>query len=498
VSVSSVSSGAALSIQAIMDMRSRLDDLQRQLGTGKKSDTYAGIGLDRGLTVGLRSQLSAVSGFQGTTTSVGVRLDLMQTALQNFTTLTQDSKASILNSQFVLHGDTQTQEQKRAVNQLDEALNLLSTRTDERYLFSGRTVDQPPVESGDVIINGDGVRAGLKQVIAERLAADLGASGLGRLTVGGAGAVVSLAEDAVSPFGFKLVGANSALTGSSVSGPSGSPPSLSVSLGANPADGETVRFSFTLPDGSSEDITLTATTSATPGSGQFTIGATATDTATNLRAALTGALGTLANTALTAASAVAAGEDFFAIDDSDPPQRVAGPPFDSATALVGGTDADTVIWYVGDAGTDDPRSTALARADRSLTLSYGARANEHALRMTVQSVAVFAAMTFSDADPDAGARYAALKQRLGAALVGKPNEQKISDIQGELAGAQVALADAKDRHQQATSTLQTLLQDVEGVTPEEVAAQILALQTSLQATLQTTSLLLQTTLLKYI
>ena len=91
-----------------------------------------------------------------------------------------------------------------------------------------------------------------------------------------------------------------------------------------------------------------------------------------------------------------------------------------------------------------------------------------------------------------------MQQRLGAALVGTPTEQKITDIQGELAGAQVALGAAKDRHQQTISTLQTLLQGVEGAPPEEVAAQILALQTSLQATLQTTAMLLQTNLLKYL
>lgn len=498
MSVSSIGSNALPSIRSVIEMRDQLDDLQRQLGSGKKTTTYAGLGLDRGLTVGLRSQLSALAGYQQTITNVGVRLDLMQTALQQFAKTSQDSKFSILNSQFVLHGDTQTQEQKRAVSQLDQALALLSTRADERYLFSGRNVDQPPVASGDAIINGDGLRAGLKQVIAERLAADLGASGLGRLAVGGAGTSVALTEDAAPPFGFKLAGANSSLTGSTVTGPAGAPPALSVGLGANPNDGESVSFVFTLPDGSSEQITLTATSSATPGSGEFAIGATATDTATNLRTALTQALGTLAGTALTAASAVAAGENFFAIDESNPPQRVAGPPFDTATALVDGTDADTVSWYVGDDGSDNPRSTALAGVDRSLTVSYGARANEHALRMTVQSIAVFATMTFSDADPNAEARYSAMRQRLGAAMTGTPNEQKISDIQGELAGAQVALAAAKDRHQQTVSTVQTLLQDVEGALPEQVAAQILALQTSLQATLQTTALLLQTNLLKYI
>ena len=113
------------------------------------------------------------------------------------------------------------------------------------------------------------------------------------------------------------------------------------------------------------------------------------------------------------------------------------------------------------------------------------RANEQALRQTVQSVAVFAAVTFSDTDPDGEARYAALRQRIGLTLSGQPGEQKVSDIQGELAGVQTALDAAKDRHQQTDGTLAQLLQNVEGAPTEEVAAQILALQTTLQASLQT-------------
>ena len=57
MAVTGIGGTSALSLQSIADMRNQLDDLQRQLGTGKKSDSYAGLGLDRGLTVGLRSQL---------------------------------------------------------------------------------------------------------------------------------------------------------------------------------------------------------------------------------------------------------------------------------------------------------------------------------------------------------------------------------------------------------------------------------------------------------
>ena len=65
--------GIGAGVQSLVDMRAQLDDLQRQLGTGKKSDTYAGLGLDRGLAVGLRSQLAALGGFDDTITNVGVR-----------------------------------------------------------------------------------------------------------------------------------------------------------------------------------------------------------------------------------------------------------------------------------------------------------------------------------------------------------------------------------------------------------------------------------------
>jgi hypothetical protein len=206
----------------------------------------------------------------------------------------------------------------------------------------------------------------------------------------------------------------------------------------------------------------------------------------------------LANTQLVAASAVQAGNDFFNTDASHPPQRVDGPPFDTATAMIDGTAANTVAWYTGDNATDDPRSTALARADQSLVVSYGARANEQGLRVAVQSLAVFAAAQFSVSDPNGEAQYSALKQRVATALVGGPNQQAVSDIEGQLAGAQVALNDAKDRHQQTNTTLQDLLQSVEGAPTEQVATQLLALQTSLQATLQTTAMLLKTNILQYL
>src|SRR4051812_3749984 len=100
MAISGISGTSAQSLQAIIDMRGHLDDLQRQLGSGQKATSYAGLGLDRNLAIGLRSQLSSISGYQQSITQVGVRLDLMQTALTQFDKLSQQTKSSIIQSQF--------------------------------------------------------------------------------------------------------------------------------------------------------------------------------------------------------------------------------------------------------------------------------------------------------------------------------------------------------------------------------------------------------------
>jgi flagellin-like hook-associated protein FlgL len=413
----------------------------------------------------------------------------------------RDTKSGLLQATFDIDGSGQTSTQKTAVSELSEMLGLLNTQVGDRYLFSGLATDKPAVETVEHILDGDGTRAGLKQIIAERKQADLGADGLGRLVLAAPTAEsVSLAEDvAGSPFGLKLGAVTSTLTNAVVAGPAGSPPAVSVDFTAgNPNDGETIQFRFTLPDGSSESITLTATTSTTPAANEFTIGATPADTAANMQAALTASIDKLASTSLSAASAVAASNDFFNIDAANPPLRVAGPPFDTATAQVAGTPADTVSWYIGEAGATPARSTAVARVDQSITVSYGMRANEEGIRWIVQQVATLAAVTYSQSDPDAKAANSALNQRLIGALAVPDGIQSIENIEADLAGAQANIASSKERHQQAIGTLSNFLEQIEGVPTEEVAAQILALQTRLEASLQTTAMLYQTSLVNYL
>ncbi len=622
MAINGIGFGGALLGQSIVDLKNQLGDLQTQLASGKKSTVYSGMGVNEGFAIFARAQLSNLDAFSSTITNVNTTINTASTALQSFSDITSQVKDAAGSAGATLNGSGQTTGQQTALLQLKSMLEILNTQAGDRFLFSGSAIDTPSVASVDDILNGKGALAGLKQLIAERNQADLGASGLGRLVISSpAPTSVAVAEDvAGSPFGFKLNGVTSSLTGATVAGPSGSPPSVSVNLGAaNPNNGDQVTFTFNLPEGTTEAIQLTASTSPTQ-AGSFAIGANSTITASNLKAALNTAIGTLANTSLVAASALAASDNFFNTDSTatgslvnnqagppsapitgatllsgaagtdslttsfaagntitvngtpitfvasgatgnqlnvtdsvqtllskidsitgtstpstisggvitlhtdnaaslnvtssnaaalgalgfgatvtaiQPPLRVGGPPLSTATTLVSGA-ANTVAWYTGEAGSGPARASSIARVDQTSNIQYGARANEQAIRSALQAVAAYAVVSTSPTNPNATALVSALNQRVATNLKPQGTQQSVADIQTDLATAQIALKDVSARHSQAQVTLQNIVDQTESISTDQVATEILALQTTLQASYQTTSMLAGLTLTKFL
>lgn len=495
MTIGPVGYGTTVLGQSVRDIKSQLDALQTQLTTGKKSTTYSGTGGNEGFAIGARAQLANIDAFTDTMTRVTTMIGATNTALQSLATIGKSVQTAAGSNTQTLNSNGQSTAQQAATAQLSSMLGILNTQAGDRYLFSGAAISTPSVASIDNIVNGKGGAAGLKQMIAERKQADLGTSGLGRLVISNPTATsVSLGEDAAgSPFGMKLAGLTSSLSGVTATGPTGSPPAIALDLSAaNPASGDAITFNFRMPDGSSEQLTLTATTTSPPPSGSFTIGATPGATTSNLQTVLTSSISTLANTSLVAASAMQASQGFFA----DPPQRVSGTPA-TATSLVVGTPTNTVQWYTGDAGGGSARASASARIDSSLTVQFGARANEDAIRNQLATIAAYAAASTTSNDPNANAQTAALSQRVVDAL-SRPAGQRVSDIQSEFANVQTIMTDARGRQTQAKSMLQNVVDQAESVTPNEVATQLLALQTNLQASYQTTAMLAQMSLTKFL
>ena len=281
-------------------MRTQLDDLQRQLGTGKKSDTYAGLGLDRGLRG--RSGASSPRSAASTTPSASRRAPQHRRRPRSGSIDDIAHQVKNRGDAVEVCYDSQRPDHRAAHrrDQLDVILGLLNTSVGDRYLFSGKSSDQPAGrEHLHHIMNGDGARAGLKQIISERSQADLGASGLGRLLIPASRRSVSVGEDAAgSPFGLKLASVTSTLTGATVTRPGRRRrPSVSIDLGAtNPNAGDTHQADFQ-PAGRHHDR---------PHADRDEFGharaqrvhhrRNTTATAANLQAALTTAVGKLAGT----------------------------------------------------------------------------------------------------------------------------------------------------------------------------------------------------------
>ena len=348
--LSSINSGLGGLHRDVLELQNQIHDLQRQLATGKRSETYGGLGTDRLLVLSLNQRVTTIESYTQTIDRAQIRLDVVQLHLERVRNIAAETRTDTFLPDYTTLSNGQTSGQISATAHLNETLSLLNTDVAGRHVFSGRTTEVDPVVGSDILLNGDGTHAGFRQIVSERNLADLGASGLGRVTVTNVSPTVTLAEDAAGhPFGIKLTGISSTLTGTTVAGPAGSPPALDVTFSATlPQPGQVVRTTFDLPDGSQEIFELTATATTPPGANEFLIGVDETDTASNFEAALNTSLQTFAATKLASASAVAAANDFFFYDSANPPQRVDGPPFDSATALRDGTTADTVFWYQGD------------------------------------------------------------------------------------------------------------------------------------------------------
>jgi flagellar hook-associated protein 3 FlgL len=623
MSINSVSSSSPLAL-AILNLNNQMTNLSTQLATGEKSSSYSGMGSNEGFAIAARSQLANISAFTDTISNVGTQISAANTALQALSSIGNQVQSAAAATPATLDSTGQTIGQENASAQLASMVGILNTPAGDRYMFSGTATGTPATVSVDQMLNGTATQAGLKTLIAERAQAD-GTTGTGRLSITQPTSTsVSVAEDAAgSPFGLKLSTVTSTLTGATVTEPSGSPEAISVVLGAtNPNAGDQISLTFNQPDGTTTSVKLTATTTSPAPSGSFTIGATPAATAANLNTALGTAIGTVANTTLVAASAVAAGNDFFdtsstatannaisnqatpptaitgatalsgtpgtdslspgfAVNDTitvngtpitfvasgatgnevnvtdsmqtllskidsitgtstpstidggkveintddaaslsitsnppaalqalgftanstvtapQPPLRVSGSPLSAATSLVNGS-ANTVSWYIGNSGPGSALSSATAKIDTGITIQYGAQANESAIRSQLQSLAVYSAFTTSPTGTNSAAQIAALSQSIATNLTPQPGQQTIEEIQSQFAAAQTVMTDTAARQTQSQTMLQTMVDNTETVSTQTVATEILALQTDLQASYQTTSMLSQLSLTKYL
>lgn len=612
------------SFQQISNMKDRFDTLQGQLATGQRAATLSEMGSSRFFDLSMRARLSKISGYQDTITSVSLRLNVMDTTMSRLDTLEADQRTLATPGGYGSSNINLTTTPDLSLARLDEVLDLLNAGVDGRYLFGGSTTDERPVQDTATVLDGALGRDGFRTVVGERKLADAGTDGLGRLDITTVTDTATLAEDGIHPFGFKLSTLSTSSANVALTQPAGTPASLSMQVTALPVAGEKVTIGLTLPDGSEEVIDLVATAGAS-GAGAFQIGADANATAANLATALQASLQQLGGTALAAASTFAAADNFFN-EQGVPVLRVNGPPFDTATALIAATPADTVLWYQGETqgirasdlgrldlsttagtttlaetgplapgygfriagvteglanatatlagtnperlavaftgvpaagetinirltlpdgaakditlravtGTPGPgeftigadanatsanfgaalntslslaakeaagsaRGTVAAKIEDNTTVKYGVQADENGFVNLIRSLAAMSVETYPEGDPTTPGRFDGMavrqQSRLSEAHNNEPGSIEVVTI--ELNLAKTRMGNISERLTSSDAQLRTMLEEIEGVSKEEVAMEILALQTRLEASYQTTALVSQLSLVNY-
>ncbi len=511
-----------LNTDNLLGINAKLINLQTQLSSGKVSQTYSGLGANRVTSLQFQQQLAQTNGYFLTASDVAQRLTFTNDALDTLNKTTNSFQSTLNTGTYSLDASGRIVAQGLASNNFELAIDALNTKYGDRYLFSGRSSDKQPISSADLIINGDATHDGLKQVLIERNQADLGIvaaaapaidpPSLGRLQTGLAGTTASLNEDvAGSPFGFKLAAAAPSSTTANIvaSGPTGAQNIVSFNVSTQPVAGDSVSFTLTLPDGTTKVVKLSAATNVTGGSSsaQFQIGATTAQTATNLNAAATAALNLTAATSLKAASSSIAAQSFFGQTVVSPALRVGTLPATTATTTVAGFAAGakaTQAFYNGEeqptasaANITAIRNSVAARVDKGLNVGTGIQGNEPAFVKALAAYALIATQTFNKADPNDQAHYQELVSRTANNL-GNPLTQSVKDVQIQVANSANAVKDTQARLKLKSSQYQTLVDGVENSDTATISAQLLSLQTQLEASYQTTNILSKLTLTNYL
>ncbi|MGU3287329.1 flagellin [Methylobacterium mesophilicum] len=513
----------------LLTLKNQLNDLSNQLSSGKVSQTYGGLGTGRSTALAAQATLSALDGYATGITAAQTRTNLAVTSLTQVATLGTTARAA-LNNGLQSVAVNSTAGRSLALANLQTALDTLNQSAAGNYLFGGGDTTTQPVLDADTILNGstDAVGnplEGLTDVIKERVDAQLGPGGNGRLTQSEPTAVPILVTEGANAttrvkFGFTL-GSEPKATGAFTASISAiSPATLSVNLKsptAQPAAGDSISFALKMPDGTSTTVTLTAATSADSSSTtSFALGATAADTMKNLSATLTNALKGAASSTLAVTATADAATQFFTGSAHGGPDRNGVTPqrvlYDGSTPVGYGTPKPntTVLWYQGENTYTTPPDPTKAVPTPALDtqsiqvsatgqVGTGARAIDPTIQNVLAGLATMAFALPTASDANTAATYQRVNSRAGALLSSSDQTNpSIQDTVTQLSIASTRLSNASTTNTATKNSLQNTLDGIEQAPTEEVVAKLLDVQNRLQASYQITSSLSKLSLVNYI
>src|SRR5712671_791572 len=120
MAINSVSYGPTFLNQSMLNLNNQLTSLQSQLTTGKKSTSYAGMGVNEGFAIAARSRLANISAFSDTMSNITT--NMANTALQGMADIGTTTENSANSASQSLNSSGQTIAQQLATSQLSSML----------------------------------------------------------------------------------------------------------------------------------------------------------------------------------------------------------------------------------------------------------------------------------------------------------------------------------------------------------------------------------------
>ncbi len=188
---------ADLNTQRLVAMKASLGTISNQIGSGRTADTYGGLGTGRTQSLAAHAQISALDSYIAAAGTGATRVSLASASVQQIATWARIPGAAS-SAPGPAPAPPPARRCSRSRRASSAAPSTPSTRAPAASTSWAAGHRPGPVESAARILDGDPAAGldGVRQVIAERQAADLGTGSpkTGRLDLSGSGASVSLSE----------------------------------------------------------------------------------------------------------------------------------------------------------------------------------------------------------------------------------------------------------------------------------------------------------------
>ncbi len=144
--VSSFSFGQSL-VSEYSRIQGRTVDTQAQIATGKVGNQYADAKDKAGVLAAAKMKSSDVEAFTATTKEVLNKLNLQDLHLQQLSDISARLRSAIGEALAAGRAPALMEDVKNLYN---EAVSLLNSRVDGKYIYGGSRTDQPPVNATDL------------------------------------------------------------------------------------------------------------------------------------------------------------------------------------------------------------------------------------------------------------------------------------------------------------------------------------------------------------